>query len=215
MQGFYTNVPSPAAGTASAPWWWDNLAGQAGAMRQAGFTAVWIPPCLKGAAGGYSNGYDPFDDYDLGSKYQQGTVTTRYGTREQLERSVAVMRANGLDVLADIVDNHRSGDDGYFNFHYNDAYGNPNSGRFQKGPGDFHWSRTNLPEDADVPDPAADYAYQFGRDLAPINGFRGPDGAGYAFEGLEKSGDWLTKALDIQGYRLDDVKGISTNFLLP
>ncbi len=217
MQGFYTNVPSPAAGTASAPWWWDNLAEQAGAMRQAGFSAVWIPPCLKGASGGYSVGYDPFDDYDLGSKNQQGTTTTRYGTREQLERSVAVLRANGLDVLADIVDNHRSGDDGHFNFHYSDAYGNPSSGRFQKGPGDFHWAfgADNLPEDPDVPDPAADYAYQFGRDLAPINGFRGPAGQGWAFEGLEKSGDWLTKALDVQGYRLDDVKGISTDFLLP
>ena len=66
-----------------------------------------------------------------------------------------------------------------------------------------------------MPDAGADQAYQFGRDLAPINGFRGPDGQGWAFEGLEKSGDWLTKALDIQGYRLDDVKGISTDFLQP
>lgn len=191
------------------------LAQQAGTLRQSGFTAVWIPPCLKGASGGYSGGYDPFDDYDLGSKNEQSTIATRFGTREQLERSVAVMRANGLDVLADIVDNHRSGDDGYFNFKYADAYGSPSSGRFQKGPGDFHWaySPSNLPEDPNVPDPGADVAYQFGRDLAPINGLRGPDGQGWAFEGLEQSGDWLTKALDIQGYRLDDVKGISTTFL--
>ena len=27
--------------------------------------------------------------------------------------------------------------------------------------------------------------------------------------------DWLTRALDIQGYRLDDVKGLSTDFLFP
>ena len=217
MQGFYDNVPSPAAGSPNAAWWWDSLAQQANALRQAGFTAVWIPPCVKGAAGGYSNGYDPFDDYDLGSKNQSFTYPTRYGSREQLERTVAVMRANGLDVLADIVNNHRSGDDGHYNFKYVDAYGNPNSGRFQKGPGDFHWAfgSNNLPEDPDVPNPAADAAFQFGRDLAPINGFRGPDGQGWVFEGLEQSGDWLTKALDIQGYRLDDVKGISTDFLLP
>ena len=100
MQGFYANVPSPAAGTASAPWWWDNLASSAASMRQAGFTAVWIPPCLKGASGGYSSGYDPFDDYDLGSKNQQGTTKTRFGTREQLERSVAVLRALSLGGFA-------------------------------------------------------------------------------------------------------------------
>jgi len=217
MQGFYKDVPSPAAGTSSAPWLWDNLAGQANAMRQAGFSAVWIPPVLKGAAGGYSNGYDPFDDYDMGSKNEKGTVTTRWGTREQLERCCAMLRANGLDIILDVVDNHRSGDDGQYNFRYVNAYGTVNAGRFQKGPGDFHWSfsANNLPEDPNVPNAGDDYAYQFGRDLAPINGFKGSDGQGYAFEGLEKAGDWMTKALDVQGYRLDDVKGISTDWLRP
>ena len=218
LQGFYENVPSPAAnGGSGVPWWWDNLASQASALRQDGFSAIWIPCPLKGAAGGYSGGYDPFDDYDLGSKNQQGTYTTRFGTREQLERSVAMLRASGLDVLVDIVDNHRSGDDGKYNFNYVDAYGNPGLGRFGKGPGDFHWAfgTNNLPEDPDVPDVGADEGYQFGRDLAPINGFKGSDGQGWAYEGLEKSGDWLTKALDCQGYRLDDVKGISTDWLLP
>lgn len=216
LEGFYTDVPSPAAGGGSVAWWWDSLAAQANSLKQAGFSAIWIPPALKGAAGGYSDGYDPFDDYDLGSKNEKSSYPTRYGNREQLERSVAMMRANGLDVYADIVDNHRSGDDGNGNFYYLDAYGNANSGRFQKGPGDFHWlAPYNIQEDPDVPDPAADQAYQFGRDLAPINGFKGSDGQGWAYEGLEKSGDWLTKALDIQGYRLDDVKGISTDWLKP
>jgi alpha-amylase len=217
MEGFYPNVPSPAAGNGTASWWWDHMAAQANSLRQAGFSAIWIPPVLKGAAGGYSAGYDPFDDYDMGSKNQQGTYTTRFGTREQLERCCAMLRANGLDIVLDIVDNHRAGDDGHYNFNYVDAYGNANSGRFQKGPGDFHWSfsSNDLPEDPNVPDPSADYNFQFGRDLAPINGFKGSDGQGYAYEGLEKSGDWMTKALDCQGYRLDDVKGISTDWLRP
>lgn len=217
MEGFYPNVPSPAAGTSSAPWWWDNFAAQANTIRLAGFTAVWVPPVLKGASGGYSAGYDPFDDYDMGSKNEAGTTPTRFGTREQLERCCAMLRANGLDIYLDIVDNHRAGDDGQYNFKYVDAYGNANSGRFQKGPGDFHWAfgTNNLPEDPDVPSPGDDQAYQFGRDLAPINGFKGSDGIGYAYEGLEKAGDWMTKALDAQGFRLDDVKGISTDWMLP
>jgi len=56
LQGSYKDVPSPAAGNSSATWWWDYLATQANSFRQAGFSAVWIPPCVKGAAGGYSSG---------------------------------------------------------------------------------------------------------------------------------------------------------------
>lgn len=34
-------------------------------------------------------------------------------------------------------------------------------------------------------------------------------------DNLTDAADWVTRALDIQGYRLDDVKGLSTDFLLP
>jgi len=203
MQGFYWDLPSPAAGTSTAPWWWDNLAGKANEMRLAGFTAVWIPPVLKGAAGGYSMGYDPYDDYDLGSKNQMYTLPTRFGTREQLQRCVAMLRANGLDVYVDMVLNHLSGDSGNYSFLHPDAYGNWGQGRFQKGTYDFH---PNVPQDPDVPNEDS----SFGRDLAPING-----AGGYINAGLKQSGDWLVKALDVQGFRLDYVKGISTDFLLP
>lgn len=198
MEGFYTNVPSGG----SNPYWWDTLSGKANEIRLAGFTAIWLPPCLKGNSGGYSTGYDPFDDYDIGSKNQKGTIPTHYGTREQLEKCVATLRANGLDVYLDIVNNHRDGDDGYYNFYYADAYGNATGGRFQKGQWDFH---PNVPEDPDVWDGSGEV--NFGRDLAPMNG-----ASHWVYNGLEAAGDWLTKALDIQGYRLDYVKGISTDY---
>ncbi|HEY0073897.1 MAG TPA: alpha-amylase domain-containing protein [Abditibacteriaceae bacterium] len=201
LQGFYWDVPSPGAGTSGSPWWWDKMGGQAAMLRQAGFTAVWLPPVHKGAGGGYSVGYDTFDDYDLGSKDQMGTIPTRYGTREQLQKCIAMMRANGLQVYVDLVHNHRNGDDGNYNFRYVNAYGVPNSGRFQKGPLDFH---PNVPQDPHVPDDT----YQFGRDLAPVNG-----SGGYCYFGLRDAGEWLIKALDIQGFRLDNVKGISAQWL--
>ncbi|MBC8141369.1 MAG: DUF1939 domain-containing protein [Armatimonadetes bacterium] len=206
MQGFYWDIPSPAAGNASAPWLWDKLAAQGNEMKRAGFTAVWIPSVLKGASGGYSMGYDPYDDYDMGSKNQQFTYTTRFGTREQLQRSVAMMRANGLEVYVDMVLNHRNGDNNW-SFQHADAYGVWGRGRFQKGFYDFH---PNVAQDPNVPDDSI----SFGRDVAHINGAR-PAGysVSYVFDGLQKSGDWMTKALDIQGYRLDNVKGISTDFL--
>jgi len=197
-------VPSPADGDRTIPFWWDHLASQAQTLRQSGFSAIWLPPPQKGASGTFSNGYDVFDDYDLGSKDQKGTIPTRYGSREQLERCVAMMRANGIDVYVDLVENQRDGDDGRFNFEYVDAFGRPGKGRFPKGPLDFH---PNVPQDPGV----FDDRFSFGRDLAPING-KPPH---YVFQGLIDAGNWLTRALDIQGYRLDDVKGVSTYFMLP
>ncbi|HZT42975.1 MAG TPA: alpha-amylase family glycosyl hydrolase [Chthonomonadaceae bacterium] len=205
LQGFYWDVPSPAAGNTSAQWWWDHLAHQANTLASYGFTAVWIPPELKGNSGGYSDGYDPFDDYDLGSKNQKSTITTRYGKREQLERCCAILRANGLNIYADIVDNHRDGDDGNYNFSYVDAYGHAGKGRFSKSYYDFH---PNVPQDPDVPLGNNENFSEFGRDLAPINGENH-----WIYNGLNSAGDWQTKALDLQGYRLDFVPGISTDWL--
>lgn len=140
LQGFFfgpgriAGVPSPLDGDRTIPFWWDHLAAQANDLRRVGFSAIWLPPPLKGASGSFSSGYDVFDDYDLGDKHQKGTIPTRYGTREQLERCVAIMRANGMDVYADLVENQRDGDDGHFNFEYIDAFGHPGKGRFAKGP---------------------------------------------------------------------------------
>lgn len=202
MQGFYWNAPStPAGGT---EYWWDHLARNANAIRLSGMTGIWIPPVWKGDSGGYSMGYDPFDDYDIGSKNQKGTIPTRFGTRETLERACSVFRANGLEIYCDIVDNHRNGDDGAYNFKYVDAYGVAAKGRFGKSALDFH---PNVAEDPNVPEVPET---GFGRDLAPING-----PGQWIYNGLISGGDWLTKALDLQGYRLDYVKGISTNWLYP
>lgn len=208
LQGFYfgpgrvAGVPSPLDGDAAIPFWWDHLAAQAHALATAGFTAIWLPPPLKGASGSFSSGYDLFDDYDLGSKNQKGTIPTRYGTREQLQRCAAMLRANGIDVYVDLVENQRDGDDGQFNFKYSDALGVAGGGRFAKGPGDFH---PHVPEDPGV----FSDQFQFGRDLAPVNGTP----KDHCNNGLWDAADWMTRALDLQGYRLDNAKGVSTIFV--
>ncbi len=51
----------------------------------------------------------------------------------------------------------------------------------------------------------------FGRELAPING-QPPQ---FVSNSLIAAADWLTRTLGVQGYRIDDVKGISTDFLFP
>ena len=214
LQGFFKMplnqaVPSPVDGDATVPWWWDHLARQASDFRRAGFTAIWLPPMLKTSDGDKpgSDGYGPFDDYDIGSKNQKGSLPTRFGSREQLQRCVAVLRANGLDVYADMVEHQRVGDTTPFVFRYLGANGTPNAGRFPKNPLNFV---PQVPRDPALGGPVSD-DFAFGRELAPINA-KPPR---YVFDNLIAAADWLTRALDIQGYRVDDVKGLSTEFLLP
>jgi alpha-amylase len=85
--------------------------------------------------------YGPFDDYDIGSKNQKGSVPNRFGTREQLQRCAAILRANGIDIYLDMVEHHRAGDGGQppdaFVFRYLGANGTPGTGRFPKKSGQF------------------------------------------------------------------------------
>ncbi len=182
LQGFYWDAPSPSNDT-----WWDLLASRSQALSESGFTAVWIPPVLKGASGGYSNGYDPFDDYDLGSKDQRSTYGTHWGTKEQLMRATAIMRANGLDVYFDNVLGHRSGDDGLGNFSYVDAYGVVGGGRFPKSQYDFNGYNS------------------FGRQVNYFNA--------YTKDNLIMAGDWLINALGVQGMRIDMATNVDSSFL--
>jgi hypothetical protein len=214
LQGFFKlppndALPSPADGNATIPWWWDHLAAQANAFSHAGFTAIWLPPVLKTASGATpgADGYGPFDDYDIGSRQQKGSLPTRFGSREQLQRCAAILRANGLDIYLDMVEHQRIGDTTPFVFRYPGANATPGIGRFPKNPDNFV---PQVPRDPDLGGPVAD-DIAFGRELAPINAkpFH------YVFDNLIAASDWLTRALDVQGYRVDDVKGISTDFLLP
>ena len=213
LQAFYKSrpnhaVPAPVDGPQVTHWWWDRLALETGDLARAGFTAFWLPPVLK-ANGGHGrdvDGYGPFDDYDIGSKDQMGDKPTRFGTREQLTRLVSIARSFGVDIYLDLVLHQRSGDPGNFIFRYSNGEGVPASGRFPKNRGDFF---PNVPRDPALGGPVAD-DIGFGRELAPINGGN-PKGA--TGQHLIDAAQWLVKSLDVQGGRIDDVKGLSTRFL--
>ncbi|WP_165903554.1 alpha-amylase family glycosyl hydrolase [Hymenobacter gummosus] len=87
--------------------WANYLAELAPRLKAMGVDAVWIPPSIKN--GNQGNGYSPFDHYDLGDKYQKGFVGTRLGTKDELLRMVAVLHANGIEVVQDVVLNHVDG----------------------------------------------------------------------------------------------------------
>lgn len=89
---------------------WRKLKEQAKSLHEAGITAVWIPPCFK-ATSADDVGYGVYDLYDLGEFDQNGTVRTKYGTKEELKQAIDELHAHHIQVYADVVLNHKGGAD--------------------------------------------------------------------------------------------------------
>ena len=98
FQAFYWDVPPGGH-------WYNTIRNRAEDLKSAGFTHFWFPPPTKGAGGGYSMGYDPYDHYDLGQYDQKGTVETRFGSLAELQAAAAACQ----NVLLDLVANHMVG----------------------------------------------------------------------------------------------------------
>ncbi|HMH21865.1 MAG TPA: alpha-amylase [Puia sp.] len=90
---------------------WKKVKEEAGRLAALGITAIWLPPAYKGTGGGYSNGYDVYDLYDLGEFDQKGSVRTKYGTKEEYIDAIHAAQHAGLKVYVDIVFNHKGGAD--------------------------------------------------------------------------------------------------------
>jgi alpha-amylase len=88
--------------------WANYLTELAPRLKEMGIDAVWIPPTIKSQTQN-GVGYSPFDHYDLGDKFQKGFLKTRVGDKDELLRMVAVLKANGIDVVQDLVLNHVTG----------------------------------------------------------------------------------------------------------
>lgn len=71
-----------------------------------GYGALYLPPPEKAGGGGFSVGYNPFDRFDLGNRFQAGTVGTQYGTSEQLQQLITMAHRFGIQVYCDTVLNH-------------------------------------------------------------------------------------------------------------
>jgi len=87
---------------------WPELTRRIPELAEAGYTALWLPPPFK-AGGGLSVGFDSYDRFDLGSKDQNGTITTKYGTETDLLQLIETAHRFGLRVYFDNVMAHNGG----------------------------------------------------------------------------------------------------------
>ncbi len=208
LQAFYWN--STPGGV-----WYDSLAKLAPRLASAGFSAVWFPSPAKGMAGGWSMGYDPYDHYDFGEYNQQGSIETRFGSRQELINSINTFHSVGIQVWADAVINHMNGaekkqkyeckpypafpDSEYLQFYYPSG-----SGRFKKDSSCFY---PNL-QTCDINSPYhGDPVYQFGVWLAHDRQ--------KVKDSLITWGQYLRNDLKFDGFRLDMAKHIDPIFMGP
>lgn len=106
LQGFHWYLPADGS-------LWSELAAQASALAQAGFTALWLPPAYKDNDGPRGVGYAVYDMYDLGEFDQKGSLRTKYGTKDAYLAAVRAAQLAGMQVYVDTVFNHRIGCDGF------------------------------------------------------------------------------------------------------
>ncbi len=104
LQGFSWNLPADGQH-------WRRLGQMADRLVSEGITSVWMPPAYKGQAGVRDVGYGVYDLWDLGEFDQRGGVATKYGTRREYVSAVVALKQSGIDVLGDIVLNHKMGAD--------------------------------------------------------------------------------------------------------
>jgi alpha-amylase len=192
MQAFYWDCPGLEGREEQ---WWKYLEGEVPALKDAGFTALWLPPANKAAnIDGPSMGYDPYDYYDLGHLDQKSSVKTWFGSKEELLSLIRKASGHGMQVYADIVINHCSGGDALElnpidNKERWTRY-TPESGKFSRDYRSFHPSPYETWDDmtfGDMPDLC----------------HRNPR----VYAELIEYARWLLEDVGFDGFRYDCVKG--------
>ncbi|MFX1534611.1 MAG: alpha-amylase domain-containing protein [Promethearchaeota archaeon] len=194
LQGFYWDTPDHGV-------WWKTLTNLLPEFKETGFDAIWLPPSSKTREGETaSNGYEPFDYYDLGEFNQQGRVRTRFGTRQELEDLIAAANSNGIGIVADIVMNHNVGGEPEYNPYTGTTtytnFMNVASGKFPRNYSHF-WPNEYGSGDN----------YQFAN--FPDLCHKHP----YVRSELIKWGAWLRDEIGYDGWRFDVAAGIEPEML--
>lgn len=89
---------------------WSRLTSLLPTLRLLGVTSLWIPPACK-ATGLHDNGYGIHDLYDLGEFSAKGHVSTKWGTKAELQFLCTRAKEVGIGIIFDAVLNHRAAAD--------------------------------------------------------------------------------------------------------
>lgn len=90
---------------------WNTVKKRGEELSKFGVTAIWLPPAYKGIGGENEVGYGVYDLYDLGEFNQKGSISTKYGTKDEYLSAIIELQQQGIDVYADVVLNHKMGAD--------------------------------------------------------------------------------------------------------
>lgn len=104
LEYFHSRLPADAS-------LWKTVSEESKSLSENGFAYIWLPPANKGSQGINDNGYGAYDLYDLGEFLQKGTISTKYGTKDEYLEALRNAKAAGLKIMADVVLNHRIGAD--------------------------------------------------------------------------------------------------------
>jgi alpha-amylase len=219
---------------------WIHAAEQAPRLAQSGVTHVWLPPAYKSANGLNEPGYAVYDLYDLGEFFQKETVGTKHGTKPEYLMCIHSLHENGIQVLADIVLNHKHGGDEKERVpvqevnpdNRNENVGGPTEvdawtkftfpgrkGKYSDFVWDWH-SFTGLSENEKIFMILNEHADgKWEPMLEDENGnfdyLMGNDiefRNPYVREELRKWGEWYVETAGLDGFRLDALKHINYNF---
>ncbi len=220
---------------------WKRAAKEAKHLANDGINMIWFPPAYKGAEGVSDVGYGVYDLYDLGEFDQKGSIPTKYGTKKEYLAAVKAMHKNGIEVLGDMVFDHMMGADetecvmarkmdstnrtvAIEDVHEIEAWVKftfpGRNGKYS----DFLWNARcfngvdrdernqengvflldGKSWDNNVDTENANFDYLMGADLSLDD----PE----VFEELKKYGFWYTDLTGIDGYRLDAVKHMDSEF---
>ncbi len=195
MQSFYWDCPKLESKEFE---WWNFVKEKVNALKDVGFTALWLPPACKAAnLDGMSMGYDPYDYYDLGDIDQKTSVPTWFGSRSQLEELIQEAHQNDMQVYADMVLNHTNGADeteiNLFDGASRWTKYNPGSGKFARDWTCYHPAYFERMDDK---------VFEGMPDLC----HRNP----YVYSELIEYARWLIEEIGFDGLRYDFVQGYGT-----
>ncbi|MFI3887060.1 alpha-amylase [Streptococcus parauberis] len=89
---------------------WQKLQASIPELQKLGISKIWLPPAFKGT-GTNDVGYGIYDLFDLGEFDQNGTVPTKYGSKEEYLSLVSELNKAGIQPIADVVLNHKANAD--------------------------------------------------------------------------------------------------------